>query len=39
MKMVKIPFITALRKAETAIETQKSKGRVRIDPDYFMDWQ
>jgi hypothetical protein len=34
-----LTLITALRKAETAIETQKSKGRVRIDPDYLMDWQ
>ncbi len=28
-------LITALKKAKAAIETQKSKGRIRIDPDYF----
>jgi hypothetical protein len=32
-------LITALKKAKAAIETQKSKGRIRIDPNYFIDWQ
>jgi hypothetical protein len=32
-------LINALKKAVTVIETQKSKGRIRKDPDYLMDWQ
>ena len=32
-------LINALKKAKAAIETQKSKGRIRIDPNYFIDWQ
>jgi hypothetical protein len=34
-----LTLITALKKAKAAIEIQKSKGRIRIDSDYFMDWQ
>jgi hypothetical protein len=32
-------LITALKKANTVIEAHKSKGRIRNDPDYLMDWQ
>ncbi len=32
-------LINALKKVETVIKAQKSKGRIRNDPDYFMDWQ
>jgi len=32
-------LINALKKVETVIKAQKSKGRIRYDPDYLMDWQ
>jgi hypothetical protein len=32
-------LINALKKVETVIKAQKNKGRIRNDPDYFMDWQ
>ena len=32
-------LIITLKKALVIIEVQKNKGRIRTDPDHFMDWQ